>query len=193
MTIYSERRNVVYWLYNEFCTDPMIHGYVGITNNLPRRLGQHRKRKRIPDNFQWKILFEGTRDECLQEELRLRPDCFVGWNVVVGGRNSGREFGYKHKPETIEKIRQNRFGFVVSKDTKEKISQTLTGGHLSETTKTKLYNRWRQNSIFTKEQIDMIRNDPRGSRTLAKDLGVDRKSIIKVRKRIGIYSDNYLT
>ena len=37
----------------------------------------------------------------------------------------GRKLGYKHSPETIEKIRQSRLGLKQPEDTRQKISESL--------------------------------------------------------------------
>lgn len=101
----------LYWLFNEHCTDPWRHGYVGVTNNLMRRLKEHRKKwplyERTIDfnskpwltsrfrndylrwrHFDHRVLFNGPEDECYALEARMRPRDFIGWNNNPGGRRS---------------------------------------------------------------------------------------------------------
>lgn len=98
----------VYWLFDETCSVPENDGYVGITNNPKMRLRSHRSRL-----MRWtdvKILFVGTREECLVKEIGYRPQPNIGWNTQSGG--------------TI--------GKVTSESTKRKIGQCQIGRTLPE-------------------------------------------------------------
>jgi hypothetical protein len=81
--------HVVYWLFDEHCTDVQRDGYVGATGQLPRRLHQHRTVGRIPEGFRVDILFRGTKDACLAVEKALRPHPGIGWNIGIGGSPDG--------------------------------------------------------------------------------------------------------
>lgn len=105
----------VYWLFDETCSVPENDGYVGITNNLPQRLREHKHKKRR----KWtgvKVLFVGTLKECIQKEIGYRPFAGIGWNSNSGGTS----------------------GKMLLLDVKEKMSRTLTGRKLSEQTKSKM-------------------------------------------------------
>ena len=56
-------------------------------------------------------------------------------NQALGGPGTP---GYKHRPETIEKIRQSQKGKVISQEQREKISRTLKGRPLSLETRIKM-------------------------------------------------------
>jgi hypothetical protein len=103
----SPRTHVCYWLFDATCSDPKQHGYVGVTGSLAQRLANHRfKEEILPRNFRCEILVSGTRAECLEYELNLRPDFNVGWNKDRGGINGhlGHR-GRKHSNATLKRIR----------------------------------------------------------------------------------------
>jgi hypothetical protein len=91
----------VYWLYDERCVCPCRHGYVGISLNVERRVRTHRKR--FPD-CEWKVLFEGTKFDCVRVEYQLRPTFDIGWNRARGGNkgNPGTGAGLYGKPKSAE-------------------------------------------------------------------------------------------
>lgn len=128
---------VVYWLYDENCTDPFLHGYIGITNNIRRRMADHRYKRRLP--FKYKILFRGTREECISLEKKMRPSAFIGWNIFEGGGDpphycgaNNHFFGKKHSEETKIKMslaakRRKKASHAIphSEHTKKLISEKL--------------------------------------------------------------------
>src|SRR4051812_38727865 len=77
---------VVYWLRDSNCTDIHRHGYVGVSERFRNRLKRHKKDRRFPFNFSWKIIFRGSRDQCLALEEALRPTFGIGWNEFKGGK-----------------------------------------------------------------------------------------------------------
>lgn len=83
---------VVYWLFDEKCTNPHQHGLIGATGRLWQRMFQHRENKsgRLPENFRVEILLRATKSECLAYEAELRPQPGIGWNVGIGGFANGR-------------------------------------------------------------------------------------------------------
>ena len=77
---------IVYWLHDETCLNVQEHGYVGISSQWWRRLAVHQRNKRFPANFEWTIIFTGTRAQCLALEHQLRPTSGIGWNRSQGGK-----------------------------------------------------------------------------------------------------------
>lgn len=79
---------VVYWLHNDRCICLWRHGYIGVTNRLPQRWHQHRHGGPVvrshPDAA-CIVIFEGSREECLALELKMRPTPHIGWNIGFGG------------------------------------------------------------------------------------------------------------
>ena len=82
----------VYWIKNVGDTDPSVSGYVGVSETPDKRFKAHTKsmfhvghavRKYGIDSFE--ILYEGTVNECLAYEERLRPSENIGWNECKGG------------------------------------------------------------------------------------------------------------
>jgi len=80
---------VCYWLYDESCVDPYKDGYVGISCDVEGRIICHRRSKNFPSNFKWKILYNGTVLDCLEQEERFRPFINMGWNKACGGDIAG--------------------------------------------------------------------------------------------------------
>lgn len=86
--------HIVYWLFNEFCNNPSIDGYIGVTKNFPSRLSEHRKRF---NSFDVVVLFEGTEEQCYTYELQLRPHPSIGWNHAPGGPEGYKRVNGGHK------------------------------------------------------------------------------------------------
>jgi hypothetical protein len=78
--------SVLYWPYNSSCSDPVDSGWIGVTEDRYARVSQ--LRSKCGCDVQTLILFEGTREECLDLERRLRPCKGIGWNKAVGGMAS---------------------------------------------------------------------------------------------------------
>lgn len=118
---------IVYWLYDASCSLPQIEGYVGVTNNLRRRLREHRRRRR---GFDVAILLEGDAAACFALESDLRPRPSIGWNNGAGGPD-GRKSG--HSEETRKKIgigalgRQHMRGKKLTPEHRAAISAALKG------------------------------------------------------------------
>src|SRR5882724_778015 len=106
-------RCVVYWLFDSRCTDPFLHGYVGITKALARRVTEHRRRF---SDFEVVVLFTGTWVECIAEESRLRPEPAIGWNLLSGGTG-----GRSYPPSIRDKISNGNKGKKRSEAYKENI------------------------------------------------------------------------
>ena len=91
---------VVYWLFDEQCVCLWRHGYVGITQHWKRRLSAHRRQ--LQQQFEYQVLFRGSKAECQQRELQLRPSRDIGWNKYPGG-NMAR-LGARHTQEAKQKM-----------------------------------------------------------------------------------------
>lgn len=99
---------IVYWLYDDTCSDVLTDGYVGVTEKLETRIKQHRRRF-SDKNFNAVILYEGSKEECYSKENELRPTKGIGWNLAIGGKQ-----GYT-------------LGTVASDKRKVKISKAMIG------------------------------------------------------------------
>jgi hypothetical protein len=97
-------KNYVYWIFNESCIRPEDSGYVGVTKNPNIRFKTHLRNKRIPDNSQQKILFEGSREDCFLLEKNLRPQKNIGWNNATGGSHGWR-YGFSHSDHVKQKMK----------------------------------------------------------------------------------------
>lgn len=131
--------HVVYWLFDEFCNNDAIDGYVGVTRHFAERINDHRK-ERPRNSFDVIVLFRGIEEECYSVEYRLRPRAGIGWNRAPGGPD-----GYKveiteatrlklRKPKTEEHKRASgagNKGKIRSLETRMKLSLAHKGKPLS--------------------------------------------------------------
>jgi hypothetical protein len=153
---------VVYWLHNSSYTKPKTQGYIGICirRRLHLRIYRHRfnnqKHNRFTPKFLWKILFTGSKIECLKFERNFRPQIKIGWNLASGG-DEGRGSGSKGVPKSPEhraKIAASARARYTNPAERAKMSRILKkvfknidrsgknnprfGSHLSEATKEKI-------------------------------------------------------
>jgi predicted GIY-YIG superfamily endonuclease len=93
---------LVYWIHYKDHTDPYKEGYIGITNNLERRLSEHASQRskchhvknRINNGAIVTILhYVSSLDEALELELQYRPDENIGWNICKGGGMPPKQTG----------------------------------------------------------------------------------------------------
>ena len=92
---------VVYWFYDASCVSPKKDGYIGTTNNPTKNAWRYRKNKKFGEKvFEMKILYWGTKEECLAVENQLRPMPGVDWNQHIGGFKDGS--GGKRVPKSPE-------------------------------------------------------------------------------------------
>lgn len=113
---------IVYWIFDETCSDPIKNGYVGITNNVTKRFYQHKNARRFPHNIQIIQLFEGTKEECKIEERKLRPDQHIGWNRAKGG---GAYYSGPKSDKTRLKMSLAKKGKKFSDEHRQKINLTI--------------------------------------------------------------------
>ena len=90
-------------------------GYIGVTRTPQRRFREHsassylvgqKIRSLNLTNESMKILIEGDLDECYAREAELRPNCYIGWNITVGGGGPPEFEQYtKERRSKIQKLR----------------------------------------------------------------------------------------
>jgi len=101
----------VYWIKRKEHTDPYSQGYVGISNDPQRRFVEHTLSDYKVGNaiskyndIELVILHEClVREDALSLENKYRPEDYIGWNVICGGKEPPRN----HLTEkTCKKISQ---------------------------------------------------------------------------------------
>lgn len=78
---------VVYWIRRKEHTNPDTEGYVGVSNNLDRRIQEHQREKWFcEEDYVVEVLrvFDTQSEAYLHEEI-LRPTSNIGWNLNKGG------------------------------------------------------------------------------------------------------------
>lgn len=123
----------VYWIHHAGQTDLMSQGYIGVSNNFDRRMGEHFKlgqnrylqfaiKKYGWDALVKKKILLATEDYCLDIENKLRPQDKIGWNIVAGGGMppSSRGKSYKRKNPSWN------LGRSMSPESAKKVSQSIS-------------------------------------------------------------------
>lgn len=129
----------VYWIRHKDHTDMFSQGYVGISNNVKRRMINHFNqpsnlhmknaiKKYGWDNLIKQVLLIADNAYCLEIEKKLRFTDFIGWNATLGGGmppkpKKGMGKGNKLSEATKQKLSEIRKGFKHSMETKQKLSQ----------------------------------------------------------------------
>jgi hypothetical protein len=122
-------RAIVYWLYDETCIDPKQHGYVGMTVDWPHRMHRHRcESDFLPKQFQGRVLFEGTINQCLDYETEMRPTAGIGWNRLPGGLGGHASKGIPKSAEHRAKIAVASLKRYEKKTEHEKTSRAVKRG-----------------------------------------------------------------
>lgn len=133
-------------------------------------------------------------------QYKSHVDTGHGYNVSAGGSNVPKTEDWK------KKISATLMGHFVSEETKEKMSAALMGRVVSDTTKQAVsraqignthragLTAWNKGVPMLEERKQKMRklspaqeleitNDPRSSRVLAKEYGVNKSTILDIRKR----------
>lgn len=85
---------LVYWIHYKEQIDPYTEGYIGVTNNLDRRLYEHSSihskckhvKNRLDNGAIVTVLhYINSLAEALELEEKYRPDNNIGWNICKGG------------------------------------------------------------------------------------------------------------
>lgn len=93
---------LIYWIHYKDHTDPYTQGYIGVTNNLDRRLYEHASthskckhvKNRLNNGAVVTILHYVTSlDEVLYLEEKYRPSDNIGWNICKGGGYPPKQTG----------------------------------------------------------------------------------------------------
>lgn len=125
----------MYYVYHISDTDNLDEGYVGVTKSPEKRWKQHcfseyTIGKTIRNN-EWlfethfKIIFEGTKEECFDFEKKLRPENFIGLNEAPGGFGGDvAELSERWKKERVGAGNPN-FGKKRTEETKRKMAQSI--------------------------------------------------------------------
>jgi len=129
----------VYWIRHQEHTDIFSQGYVGISNNVKRRMINHFNQptnmhmKNAVNKYGWdnlvkQIVLIADKDYCLDIEKKLRPVDFIGWNQTVGGGcppkpKKGMGKGRKLSEETRKKLSDAAKGRKFSMESIEKLRQ----------------------------------------------------------------------
>jgi hypothetical protein len=116
---------IVYWLFDAACTDPWSHGYVGVTGNLSQRLKRHRLKRAV---FKYRVLFEGSKQECYAFEAELRPEPFIGWNRGQGGGGGPRQ---PKSAEARERMRAGALLRYADSSEREKMRALMKGRNIT--------------------------------------------------------------
>jgi predicted GIY-YIG superfamily endonuclease len=132
---------LIYWIHNKDETDIWTQGYVGITNNLQRRIREHQNKKNyLFEKRKVEIFLFGEREYCKEIEYKLRPKKNIGLNVAAGGGIPPNATGIKRSDKTKFLMSQNNVGMKGKKHTeytKRKMSESRKGFGKPHTEETK--------------------------------------------------------
>jgi predicted GIY-YIG superfamily endonuclease len=128
----------VYWLHLLEHSDLTCEGYIGVSKDPYRRLLEHKNTAkkgynqnpylgRVLNKYNQQVLqtiiFQGTEQECYQQEENIRPNKNIGWNANKGGIKPPNMLGIPRSEETKKKISKKLKGHVQSFETRCKISK----------------------------------------------------------------------
>lgn len=113
---------VIYWIRSEEETDIYSQGYVGITNDLSRRIREHKSKDWFSSRTVEVFLY-GETEYCREVERMLRPKMNIGLNVASGGGLPPNHKGFQRTDETKKLISENNVGFRGRKHSPETIAK----------------------------------------------------------------------
>lgn len=106
---------VVYHMHHPYEIDRAL-GYIGVTADLSKRKWRHLNdpvnhltAEAVLSGVIFTVIYRGTRSECLDIELLLRPECNIGWNLRVGGKKVVHSEETKHKM-SVKKLGNKNVG-----------------------------------------------------------------------------------
>lgn len=127
----------VYWIRCKWHTDYLTQGYVGVTNNIARRIKEHKRNSsdssaylknaiaKYGEDIVYDILYEDIEEElALLVEAELRSSPAIGWNFAEGGGVPPAAWGNQYNK-----------GRSLTQETKDKISSALKGRTVSDEVK----------------------------------------------------------
>ena len=168
---------IVYWIHKPEELDIYNQGYVGITNDLQRRLKEHRRNGIFdPTKMIAEVFLQGKREYCVEQEILLRPESNIGINKAPGGSIPPDVTGIKRNEETRRKMsisnvgmkgknhsiesklkmsnsRKGKLGKPHTEETKQKLSKIRKGLRTGD--KNPMFGK--SHSFETKQKISMKR------------------------------------
>ncbi len=87
----------LYWLRLSEHADPFLQGYIGVADDMTKRLRSHKHRfKHLWSQIIVQPLVVAGKDYCFELEKQLRPKRNVGWNRACGGKRNNAMFGVEN-------------------------------------------------------------------------------------------------
>lgn len=143
---------LVYWIHCPEHKDILSQGYIGVTQNISRRLNEHQlftNNKHLTNAWNkyekiiTSILLKGSEEYCYYIENLLRSKENIGWNIAIGGNkppmgkgNKGSKFTrnpfsaeHKHKLKLAKIGNTNAKGSKYSDEIKKQMSIARKGKH----------------------------------------------------------------
>ena len=206
----------VYWARLKKHTDILTQGYVGYTSRaVETRYKKHvsdaTREKGVKYTFQYAILkygddivvsavIEGSAEYCLEMELKLRPEKYIGWNQQKGGSKppspKGRTVSIESRAKssashkaTLSKMtleeRSDRYsylkGIVRSEQTNEKNRIAQIGKHVSWEIKNANKEVWASAEVILKYTLE---NPSHKNKRIAKAMCFTEGQLVAISKKI---------
>lgn len=98
-------------------SDIVCEGYVGVTNDVKRRLGAHKRggNSHLSNAFNkynsdvvCDVILKGGSEYCLMIEAILRPNDNIGWNIAKGGGMPPNQSGVLKSSDQKKKMSESR-------------------------------------------------------------------------------------